>query len=179
MQTHNPAPRISILQALSQPKAFLFPARTISEERDTSVPAVAGMRSPSPTARKSSRNSSAQKTDYAILSGKKKRRRRRDSSVSQSPQRTEERRERVVLDRSDQCPAAGGDLRELETLFGLWKAAGRSVNLWDWLEGFRASMLDIHDDDQVDEEKERHEDSSAAETNGEAKGLPTPESHQR
>lgn len=36
----------------------------------------------------------------------------------------------------------GGDLRELQTLFGLWKSAGRNVNLWDWLEGFRASMAE-------------------------------------
>ena len=34
-----------------------------------------------------------------------------------------------------------GDLRELETLFGLWRASGKAVNLWDWLEGSRAAIL--------------------------------------
>lgn len=34
----------------------------------------------------------------------------------------------------------GGDLKELETMFSLWRSAGRSVNLWDWLEGFRDSV---------------------------------------
>jgi hypothetical protein len=33
-----------------------------------------------------------------------------------------------------------GDLRELQTLFNLWHSAGRNVNLWDWLEGFRSAV---------------------------------------
>ena len=168
MQTHNPAPRISILHALSQPSAFLLPSHTASGEGDGSARIDAGTRFPSPTARKSSRTSSAHKSDHMALSGRKWRR-RRESSASESPKRTEERRGRIAIEQPDQDPAAGGDLREIETLFRLWKAAGRSVNLWDWLEGFRESMLDTHDDDQVDEERETNEELSAAETNGEAK----------
>jgi hypothetical protein len=34
-----------------------------------------------------------------------------------------------------------GDLCELEVLFNLWRSAGRNVNLWDWLEGFRGSLM--------------------------------------
>lgn len=34
-----------------------------------------------------------------------------------------------------------GDLAELQMLFNLWQSAGRSVNLWDWLEGFRSNVL--------------------------------------
>lgn len=34
-----------------------------------------------------------------------------------------------------------GDLHELEILFGLWRGAGKNVNLWDWLQGFRGIML--------------------------------------
>jgi hypothetical protein len=34
-----------------------------------------------------------------------------------------------------------GDLGELQMLFNLWQSAGRSVNLWDWLEGFRSNVL--------------------------------------
>lgn len=33
-----------------------------------------------------------------------------------------------------------GDLQELEILFNLFRAAGRNVNLWDWLEGFRSEV---------------------------------------
>jgi hypothetical protein len=35
---------------------------------------------------------------------------------------------------------AKDDLRELEVLFAMWRSAGKTVNLWDWLEGFRATM---------------------------------------
>jgi hypothetical protein len=37
--------------------------------------------------------------------------------------------------------AERGDLKELETLFNLYRGAGRTINLWDWLEGFRAGMV--------------------------------------
>ena len=36
----------------------------------------------------------------------------------------------------------GGDLKELETLHNLWKSAGRCINLWDWLQGFRDNMTE-------------------------------------
>lgn len=39
-----------------------------------------------------------------------------------------------------------GDLKDLEILFGLWKGAGRNVNLWDWLQGYQNAM-DPNDDD--------------------------------
>lgn len=31
-----------------------------------------------------------------------------------------------------------GGLQDLQNLFELWKSAGRNVNLWDWFEGFRS-----------------------------------------
>lgn len=48
----------------------------------------------------------------------------------------------------DQIIRDGGDLKELETLFSLWRSAGRNVNLWDWLEGFREAVTHF---DQADE----------------------------
>lgn len=33
-----------------------------------------------------------------------------------------------------------GDIKELEVLYGLWKGAGKNVNLWDWLQGYQGSM---------------------------------------
>lgn len=40
----------------------------------------------------------------------------------------------------DSAQATDGALKELETLYGLWKGAGKSVNLWDWLQGFQGSL---------------------------------------
>ncbi len=45
-------------------------------------------------------------------------------------------------------------------LFGLWKAAGRSVNLWDWLEGFRETIHVDNDEDQDDEKKDKDGESA-------------------
>jgi hypothetical protein len=42
---------------------------------------------------------------------------------------------------SDSFSDGKGDLAELQMLFNLWQSAGRSVNLWDWLEGFRSNVL--------------------------------------
>lgn len=35
----------------------------------------------------------------------------------------------------------GGPLKETEVLHSLWESAGKSINLWDWLEGFRMSLV--------------------------------------
>ena len=35
----------------------------------------------------------------------------------------------------------GGDLAEIETLFALYASAGRTINLWDWLQGFEDSVI--------------------------------------
>ncbi|KAK1924304.1 hypothetical protein DB88DRAFT_527142 [Papiliotrema laurentii] len=103
----DPAPRISILHALSHPDAFL-PQHPDPADVD-STPKAKGPGSP-----------------------QKKRSRRAPGST---PTVGEETGPSGVV-------REGGDLRELQTLFGLWKSAGRNVNLWDWLEGFRASMAE-------------------------------------
>jgi hypothetical protein len=50
-----------------------------------------------------------------------------------------------------------GDLKDLETLFGLWKGAGKNVNLWDWLQGYRNTMAGENDNDNDQEEEEEDE----------------------
>ncbi len=37
------------------------------------------------------------------------------------------------------------EYKELRILFELWRSAGKNINLWDWLEGFRESMADRDD----------------------------------
>lgn len=47
-----------------------------------------------------------------------------------------------------------GDVKGLEILYGLWKGAGRSVNLWDWYTGYLGAFTienDHEDEDEVDE----------------------------
>ncbi|EIW70408.1 hypothetical protein TREMEDRAFT_68038 [Tremella mesenterica DSM 1558] len=39
----------------------------------------------------------------------------------------------------------GGVFKELELLYSLWQSAGKSINLWDWLEGFRDAMTEHAD----------------------------------
>lgn len=62
----------------------------------------------------------------------------------------------VEGDEAEDVTTEGGDLKEIETLFNLWKSAGRSVNLWDWLQGFR-STFNVDKDDGSDENVERSE----------------------
>jgi hypothetical protein len=59
-------------------------------------------------------------------------------------------------DEAEDVAADGGDLKEIETLFNLWKSAGRSVNLWDWLQGFR-STFDEDKDEGSDKDVEQSE----------------------
>jgi hypothetical protein len=87
-------------------------------------------------------------------------------------------------DEAEDVTAEDGDLKEIETLFNLWKSAGRSVNLWDWLQGFR-STLDEDKDGGSDKDVEQseagegkpsdQEDIEAGANEKEAKGTETPD----
>lgn len=46
-----------------------------------------------------------------------------------------------------------GDIKDLEILYNLWKGAGKSVNLWDWLQGYMGSFSN-EDDGHGQEEEE-------------------------
>ena len=41
-----------------------------------------------------------------------------------------------------------GDIKDLEILYGLWKGAGKSVNLWDWFQGYLGSFSTEDDHDE-------------------------------
>ena len=40
-----------------------------------------------------------------------------------------------------------GDLGDLEVLYNLWKGAGKQVNLWDWLQGYKNHVTGAGDGD--------------------------------
>jgi hypothetical protein len=117
----DPAPRISILQALSAPSLFTdhlppaVPAEHHSNGHITVHPASASAASPKTTPRKTSK--------------------RRKPSPSPSPIPVE-----IAGNASDSAKVEKGDLKDLEILFGLWKGAGKNVNLWDWLQGYKGSL---------------------------------------
>ncbi|WVR06966.1 hypothetical protein IAU60_004002 [Kwoniella sp. DSM 27419] len=109
----NPAPRVSMLHALSHAADFV-PLRAEQQpgevdEQAVKVTAIGGG------------------TNVSARTSKRKR-----------PAEDE----RAVADETevDQHPA-GDPLKELRTLFELWQSAGRSVNLWDWLEGFSGVIM--------------------------------------
>ncbi|KAL1411429.1 hypothetical protein Q8F55_002385 [Vanrija albida] len=129
---NDPAPRMSILSSLAKPDTF-WPAS--SNGVDASDQSVAEDEQSSEdeevhTPRKSSR--SRQTKDYLKMSGQTTRKKRKPQPPA-----------------DDQTHAANGEFvdlstpqpfKETETLFSLWQSAGRNVNLWDWLEGFRGEL---------------------------------------
>lgn len=40
-----------------------------------------------------------------------------------------------------------GDLGDLEVLYNLWKGAGKQVNLWDWLQGYKNHVTGTGNED--------------------------------
>lgn len=138
IQVLNPAPRVSILHALSTSGAYtgrLARHQPPLPEHDGETAQAHSTRAP------------VDETTETASSSVKRRhmsRRTRITSVD----------EEEVSETAPPSPAVGsveqavntsaderGDLRELEVLFNLWRSAGRNVNLWDWLEGFRGSLM--------------------------------------
>ena len=60
----------------------------------------------------------------------------------ESPKTSKQKVDRAQPSSTDETGKVGGDLKELEMMFGLWRSAGRNINLWDWLEGFRGAMTE-------------------------------------
>ena len=48
-----------------------------------------------------------------------------------------------------------GDLGDLEVLYNLWKGAGKQVNLWDWLQGYKNHITGAGDDDGDEDGNDR------------------------
>ena len=53
----------------------------------------------------------------------------------------------VNEDSHDSTKRSYGDIKDLEILYNLWKGAGKSVNLWDWLQGYLGSFSNEEDGD--------------------------------
>jgi hypothetical protein len=68
------------------------------------------------------------------------------------------------MDQDTEEPAnQKGDLEHLEVLYNLWKGAGKQVNLWDWLQGYKNHITGQGEDENEDEvdndgDTERQED---------------------
>ncbi|WVQ79947.1 hypothetical protein IAT38_002048 [Cryptococcus sp. DSM 104549] len=113
----NPAPRVSILHALSNPENFI----------------------PNSTPANQPTNAS---TDKSLSDGKRKASTQNGSARKRRANGADENTAEVEEEDGEKATGEG-ELRELQTLFELWKGAGKSVNLWDWLEGFRMNMAEV------------------------------------
>nr|ODN88183.1 hypothetical protein L203_02788 [Cryptococcus depauperatus CBS 7841] len=120
----DPAPRTSIIHALSNPEAFVdFYPSALNLQTDN-----------------------LQADDVTPRSSKRR--------LESEDGKNEEGKNVKGFENVENIQAAQTkELRHLSCLFELWKAAGKNVNLWDWLEGFRESMasekdktLDEHND---------------------------------
>ncbi|WWC70085.1 uncharacterized protein I206_104032 [Kwoniella pini CBS 10737] len=136
----NPAPRTSILHALSNSEDYI---RT-----NTDLPLRNGEEQhPSSYVETSSQLTNKRQALEPLRSSKRKR---------------IEDEEGVGIghrdgDDGDIYKGKGEEMKELKMLFELWKNAGKSVNLWDWLEGFHTIMTDCHNNDG-DQNKSNEED---------------------
>jgi hypothetical protein len=48
-----------------------------------------------------------------------------------------------------------GDLADLEVLYNLWKGSGKTVNLWDWLQGYKNHITGAGDEDENEGDQEK------------------------
>ncbi|KAK4690001.1 hypothetical protein P7C73_g105, partial [Tremellales sp. Uapishka_1] len=113
--THNPAPRISILHALASSSAFFSSALLAHTHENGDVLADRAEGIPATKPRKSRRTGNGHR------------------AAGKSPVRD------TVHDDDDDL-VGRGDVKESEILFALWRSAGKTVNLWDWLEGYRSTV---------------------------------------
>jgi hypothetical protein len=85
-------------------------------------------------------------------------------NVQSSPSTPKKRKSRHTepTDHATEEPAnQKGDLEHLEVLYNLWKGAGKQVNLWDWLQGYKNHITgqdEDNDENDVDGDRERQED---------------------
>jgi hypothetical protein len=72
--------------------------------------------------------------------------------VQNSPSTPKKRKSRHI-EPTDEDTESGyqkqkGDLEHLEVLYNLWKGAGKQVNLWDWLQGYKNHITGQDDDEE-------------------------------
>ncbi|KAK8864480.1 hypothetical protein IAR55_001730 [Kwoniella newhampshirensis] len=138
----NPAPRTSILHALSNSASYVELSAVSADE--------AGLdRTPLPNSKKNSRSASKGNTDEGQAL----------QSSTTDGYRQPKRAKLAAASDEDIPHLHEEDLKELEMLFEIWRASGRSVNLWDWLEGFRGSMGQDEDEGKAHPRAEAQEDN--------------------
>ncbi|WRT66455.1 uncharacterized protein IL334_003414 [Kwoniella shivajii] len=121
----NPAPRTSILHALSSSGDFIRSSMVHDQAENGNT-----ARDPSPTPQNASRpKRKSLPSDEAQIMQNSKRKRSEDNAEAENGD-------------DHEVKTRGEELKELQMLFDLWRGAGRSVNLWDWLEGFSGAMAD-------------------------------------
>lgn len=143
-QVQNPTPRLSILQALSKPSTFLpTTSPAIGDLHGHENGAEADGADPNRTSPLTSRKSGSAtpKDDDAVVGGQ-----RRSDVAEMADCNGEPAASRPSNDLSSGSEA----FKAVEALYALWQSGGKSVNLWNWLEGFRAAVDDEDDDDEDD-----------------------------
>ena len=73
--------------------------------------------------------------------------------VQNSPSTPKKRKSRHVEttdDNTEESENQKGDLEHLEVLYNLWKGAGKQVNLWDWLQGYKNHITGQDEDDDAE-----------------------------
>ena len=138
--TLNPAPRISILHALSHPKDYIKQASA----REASPPRTRDRVSSAAMDMSPNETTLTESGTHGTSTPSRKRKRRIESPEPDSGAHLHAAGpvENSKTNDTNGIALKGkkGDLEELGVLFNLWKSAGRNVNLWDWLEAFRISM---------------------------------------
>ena len=59
-----------------------------------------------------------------------------------------------------------GDLEHLEVLYNLWKGAGKQVNLWDWLQGYKNHFTGQNDNEDGDDDENGNDNGNGNDVGG-------------
>lgn len=124
VQTLNPAPRVSVLHALSSSGSYF---KQLDSKGHQQITTAANGLLEIPHA------GSSPETPSRPTKRKRVNRVRSEAPSSANVNINDSTAQGDLAER--------GDLKELGVLFNLWRSAGRHVNLWDWLEGFRGNMM--------------------------------------
>lgn len=90
-----------------------------------------------------------------------------DQSPS-TPKKRKSRHSEPTAEADERIQNEKGDLEHLEVLYNLWKGAGKQVNLWDWLQGYKNHITGENENEDEDVEPTQIDDVDE-EANGEGK----------
>lgn len=147
VQILDPAPRISIMHALTRPADFVPPEQRVQPSNVDGVQQPGDSTSVEDPQPDPPVSPTARTRGTASASSPSRKRRKRDASPTPLPDSGEVVDAAVRAVEGVDASEPKTEFKELEMLFNLWMSAGRSVNLWDWLEAFRSGMLLPHKSD--------------------------------